>query len=188
MEILPQSAIQGLLSSSNGIMTNPSNQQNSQLGPPGSVQAIQLANGGHFLAPDPNEPGKWQILSASSVTNHAASLNASLSNTSQPSIQGQYANSQISETSSQNISNNSLETTVMPPRKMKRLACTCPNCRDGDNGRNGDKKKQHICHYPDCNKVYGKTSHLRAHLRWHSGKSQIIISITKYNSFVICPS
>lgn len=57
-------------------------------------------------------------------------------------------------------------------RKLKRLACTCPNCRDGDSGRAGgsDKKKQHICHFPDCTKVYGKTSHLRAHLRWHSGE------------------
>ena len=33
--------------------------------------------------------------------------------------------------------------------------------------RNKDqKKKQHICHIPGCNKVYGKTSHLRAHLRF----------------------
>ena len=33
--------------------------------------------------------------------------------------------------------------------------------------RNKDqKKKQHICHIPGCNKVYGKTSHLRAHLRY----------------------
>lgn len=31
--------------------------------------------------------------------------------------------------------------------------------------RNSEKKKQHICHIPGCNKVYGKTSHLRAHLR-----------------------
>ena len=29
------------------------------------------------------------------------------------------------------------------------------------------KKKQHVCHYPGCDKVYGKMSHLRAHLRWH---------------------
>ncbi|VVC99122.1 unnamed protein product [Leptidea sinapis] len=32
------------------------------------------------------------------------------------------------------------------------------------------KRKQHVCHIPGCNKVYGKTSHLRAHLRWHSGE------------------
>lgn len=32
------------------------------------------------------------------------------------------------------------------------------------------KKKQHICHIQGCGKVYGKTSHLRAHLRWHTGE------------------
>lgn len=36
------------------------------------------------------------------------------------------------------------------------------------------KKKQHICHIPGCGKVYGKTSHLRAHLRWHSGERPFV--------------
>ncbi|XP_053645820.1 transcription factor Sp9 isoform X4 [Cherax quadricarinatus] len=53
--------------------------------------------------------------------------------------------------------------------RLRRVACTCPNCKDGDRG--GDnKKKVHVCHIPGCNKMYGKTSHLRAHLRWHSGE------------------
>lgn len=29
----------------------------------------------------------------------------------------------------------------------------------------GGQKKMHVCHIEGCNKVYGKTSHLRAHLR-----------------------
>ncbi|XP_064104587.1 transcription factor Sp4-like isoform X1 [Macrobrachium nipponense] len=52
--------------------------------------------------------------------------------------------------------------------RLRRVACTCPNCKEGDRGGE-HKKKVHICHIPGCNKMYGKTSHLRAHLRWHSG-------------------
>lgn len=37
-------------------------------------------------------------------------------------------------------------------------------------------KRQHICHIAGCNKVYGKTSHLRAHLRWHSGDRPFVCS------------
>ncbi|GAB5573854.1 transcription factor Sp1 [Prionailurus iriomotensis] len=41
--------------------------------------------------------------------------------------------------------------------------------KEGGSGDPG-KKKQHICHIQGCGKVYGKTSHLRAHLRWHTGE------------------
>lgn len=41
-------------------------------------------------------------------------------------------------------------------------------------GTNMGKKKQHVCHIAGCGKVYGKTSHLRAHLRWHSGERPFV--------------
>ncbi|KAM8806586.1 transcription factor Sp3 [Eudromia elegans] len=60
-------------------------------------------------------------------------------------------------------------------KRLRRVACTCPNCKEGGGrGSNLGKKKQHICHIPGCGKVYGKTSHLRAHLRWHSGERPFI--------------
>ncbi|XP_029461665.1 transcription factor Sp3 isoform X2 [Rhinatrema bivittatum] len=60
-------------------------------------------------------------------------------------------------------------------KRLRRVACTCPNCKEGGGrGTNLGKKKQHVCHIPGCGKVYGKTSHLRAHLRWHSGERPFV--------------
>uniref|UniRef100_A0A672MDH0 C2H2-type domain-containing protein n=1 Tax=Sinocyclocheilus grahami TaxID=75366 RepID=A0A672MDH0_SINGR len=57
-----------------------------------------------------------------------------------------------------------------PGKRLRRVACSCPNCRDGE----GRYKKQHVCHMEGCGKVYGKTSHLRAHLRWHTGERPFV--------------
>uniref|UniRef100_A0A8C2CEJ4 Sp4 transcription factor n=1 Tax=Cyprinus carpio TaxID=7962 RepID=A0A8C2CEJ4_CYPCA len=63
-----------------------------------------------------------------------------------------------------------------PGKRLRRVACSCPNCRDGEGRNNSDpsKKKQHVCHMEGCGKVYGKTSHLRAHLRWHTGERPFV--------------
>lgn len=67
---------------------------------------------------------------------------------------------------------------VPSPRSQRRYAgratCDCPNCQEaerlGPAGLHLRKKNIHSCHIPGCGKVYGKTSHLKAHLRWHTGE------------------
>ncbi|XP_068607628.1 transcription factor Sp3 [Brachionichthys hirsutus] len=68
-----------------------------------------------------------------------------------------------------------METASGEGKRLRRVACTCPNCKEsGGRGSGMGKKKQHICHIVGCGKVYGKTSHLRAHLRWHSGERPFV--------------
>ncbi|XP_053313675.1 transcription factor Sp5-like [Spea bombifrons] len=52
--------------------------------------------------------------------------------------------------------------------------CKCPNCQASPSNEEPGKKKLHICHLPGCGKVYGKTSHLKAHLRWHAGERPFV--------------
>ncbi|XP_006629511.1 sp5 transcription factor-like [Lepisosteus oculatus] len=55
--------------------------------------------------------------------------------------------------------------------------CKCPNCQAGAGAPPPDepgRKKLHVCHLPECGKVYKKTSHLKAHLRWHAGERPFV--------------
>eukprot|EP00094_Tigriopus_californicus_P003314 TCALIF_03188-PA protein Name:"Similar to Sp8 Transcription factor Sp8 (Mus musculus)" AED:0.13 eAED:0.15 QI:0/-1/0/1/-1/1/1/0/316 len=63
-------------------------------------------------------------------------------------------------------------------RYTGRATCDCPNCQEaerlGPAGQHLRKRNIHSCHIPGCGKVYGKTSHLKAHLRWHTGERPFV--------------
>lgn len=79
-----------------------------------------------------------------------------------------------SSSSIPNNNNNNSNSSLKKP-KTSRAQCDCPNCRETDRlgymvGSNLRKKNIHSCHVPGCGKEYNKTSHLKAHLRWHTGE------------------
>ncbi|KAL7989940.1 hypothetical protein Chor_012606 [Crotalus horridus] len=63
---------------------------------------------------------------------------------------------------------------LQPGEKRRRMACTCPNCKDGEKGLGDQGKKRHICHIPECGKTFRKTSLLRAHVRLHTGERPFV--------------
>ncbi|KAG7492952.1 hypothetical protein MATL_G00021020 [Megalops atlanticus] len=67
-----------------------------------------------------------------------------------------------------------LEIQGQPGEKKRRMACTCPNCKDAEKRPGEMGKKKHICHIPGCEKTFRKTSLLRAHVRLHTGERPFV--------------
>ncbi|VDK74192.1 unnamed protein product [Cylicostephanus goldi] len=112
---------------------------------PQSQQRITLGNL-HFQQ-DPNDPQKWIITNDSAATT--------------PSQPSNHSNNQSSRMTG---GESSTETMCMYLSKLpKRQYPEIVSVYSYGDG----KQRLHICHI--CQKTYGKTSHLRAHLRGHAG-------------------
>ncbi|KAK5865409.1 hypothetical protein PBY51_019685 [Eleginops maclovinus] len=67
-----------------------------------------------------------------------------------------------------------LELPGQPGEKKRRMACTCPNCKDAEKRPGEIGKRKHICHVIGCEKTFRKTSLLRAHVRLHTGERPFV--------------
>ncbi|XP_014002544.1 transcription factor Sp5-like [Salmo salar] len=120
-------------------------------------------SGGHHHVGEDGQQGWWSLPqttghSSSSNHPHTFSLGRQLVLGQQPQITALL----------QGTSKGLLSST----RRCRR--CKCPNCQANGGGLEFGKKRLHICHIPECGKVYKKTSHLKAHLRWHAGERPFI--------------
>ncbi|XP_069508935.1 transcription factor Sp5-like [Ambystoma mexicanum] len=112
----------------------------------------------HFTTGHIEEPHWWNLQQTNPGNLHSFHLGRPLVLGTQPQITA------LLQNSSKNL--------LTAARRCRR--CKCPNCQSSTGTEEPGKKKLHVCHMVGCNKVYGKTSHLKAHLRWHAGERPFI--------------
>ncbi|XP_069809042.1 transcription factor Sp2 isoform X2 [Dendropsophus ebraccatus] len=104
------------------------------------------------------------------ITNAAGQQQISLQNVSSNNV----AISGLSPSQIQLQMEQALSGELQPGEKRRRVACTCPNCKDGEKGWGPPGRKRHVCHIPECGRTFRKTSLLRAHVRLHTGERPFV--------------
>ncbi|XP_063314917.1 transcription factor Sp2 isoform X2 [Pelobates fuscus] len=104
------------------------------------------------------------------ITNNGGQPQLSVQNVSS----GNVAISGLSPSQIQLQMEQALSGELQPGEKRRRVACTCPNCKDGEKGWGPPGRKRHVCHIPECGRTFRKTSLLRAHVRLHTGERPFV--------------
>ncbi|XP_048835550.1 transcription factor Sp5-like [Brienomyrus brachyistius] len=121
------------------------------------------------LSPNPGEDIPWWSLQQGNPVSHPSSLATTRFPLQRSLVLG---HSDFAQYQTQIAALLHTKSPLATARRCRR--CRCPNCQSSGSSEEPGKKKQHICHIPGCGKVYGKTSHLKAHLRWHSGERPFV--------------
>lgn len=121
------------------------------------------------LSPNPGEDIPWWSLQQSNHVGHSSSLGPHRFQLQRGLVLG---HTDFAQYQTQIAALLHTKSPLATARRCRR--CRCPNCQASTSSDEPGKKKQHICHIPGCGKVYGKTSHLKAHLRWHSGERPFV--------------
>ncbi|XP_070832057.1 transcription factor Sp5a [Chaetodon auriga] len=133
-------------------------------GPSGLVHQQQRQ-----LSPNPGEDIPWWSLQQGNHVSHSSSLGPHRFQLQRGLVLG---HTDFAQYQTQIAALLHTKSPLATARRCRR--CRCPNCQSSTSSDEPGKKKQHICHIPGCGKVYGKTSHLKAHLRWHSGERPFV--------------